>query len=183
MWGTRPPMFSNFKDHPISKLSHPASPKIRMKYFFILIFVASVLTGCSEDNVDTPIELYFMEVTETAFKLASETRHFDSSQPDLMSVMEAWLEGPQSKELSRVVPEDVRLRGGFIRDSVAHLDFSSEITQAPMGGELESVLVQAIAKTAAQVKGVDSVQIMVEGEIVESLAGHILINEPIKPGR
>jgi len=151
-----------------------------MRYLFILIFVAAVLAGCSEDKVVTSVELYFMEVTETRFKLASETRDFDGPDPGIVSVMEAWLEGPRSSELSRVAPEDVRLLDGFVRDSVAYLDFSSGITKAPMGGELEAVLVQSIVMTAAQVKEVDAVQIMVEGEVIESLAGHMLINRPIQ---
>ncbi len=151
-----------------------------MRYFFILVFMAILLAGCSEDKVTTSIELYFMEVTDTRFKLAPETRAFDGPQPDLVPVIEAWLEGPQSRKLSRVVPEDVKLLNGFIQNSTAYLDFSSEITKAPMGGELEAVLVQSIVMTAAQVKWVDSVQIIVEGETVESLAGHMLINKPIK---
>ncbi len=154
-----------------------------MKYLIILIFVAVFLTGCSEDKIVTSVDLYFMEVTETLFKLASEARNFDGPQPDLVPVMQAWLEGPQSRELSRVAPEDVRLLDGFVRDNVAYLDFSSNITKAPMGGELEAVLVQSIVMTAGQVKGVDSVQIMVEGKVIESLAGHMLINKPIKVDR
>jgi len=150
-----------------------------MRYFFILIFVAVFLAGCSEDKVVTSVDLYFMEITETRFKLASETRDFDGPQPGIKSVMEAWVEGPRSSELSRVVPEDVRLLDGFVRENVAYLDFSSEITKAPMGGELEAVLVQSIVKTAAQVKGVDAVQILVEEEVIDSLAGHVLIKKPV----
>ncbi len=151
-----------------------------MKYFFILIFLAVLQAGCSEDRVVTSLDLYFMQITETRFQLASETRDFDGPQPDLVPVIETWLQGPQSRELSRVAPDDVRLLNGYIQDSTAYLDFSSEITGAVMGGELEAVLVQAIVLTASQVQGVDSVQIMVEGKIVESLAGHVLINQPIK---
>jgi len=156
------------------------STRTSMRYFFILIFIMFILAGCSDDRVVTSIDLYFMEVTETEFKLASETRNFDGPQPGIMPVMKAWLEGPQAPKLNRVVPEDVRLINGFILDGVAYLDFSSEITKAAMGSELEAVLVESIALTAAQVKGVKSVQIMVEGEIIESLAGHMLINKPIK---
>ena len=128
-----------------------------MRYLFILIFVAVVLAGCSEDKVVTSVDLYFMEVKETRFKLASEARDFDGPQPGIKTLMEDWLEGPRSSELSRVVHEDVRLLDGFVRDSVAYLDFSSEITKAHMGGELEAVLVQSIVMTATQVQGVDEV--------------------------
>jgi len=151
-----------------------------MKYVFILIIMAALQAGCSEDKVVTTVDLYFMQVTETRIKLASETRDFDGPQPGLVPVIETWLQGPQSLMLSRVVPENVRLLNGFIQNSTAYLDFSSEITRAVMGGEWEAVLVQAIVLTASQVPGVESVQIMVEGEIVESLAGHMLINRPIK---
>lgn len=153
---------------------------MRYLFFPIFAFMAFILAGCSEDKVVTPVELYFMEITETEFKLGSETRNFEGVQPDLMPVMEAWLKGPKSPELSRIVSEEVRLLDGFVRNSVAYLDFSPDITQADMGSELESVLIQSIVLTATQVKGVEAVQIIVEGENIESLAGHMLINKPVK---
>ncbi len=120
-----------------------------------------------------------MEVTETRFELASERRIFEGPEPDLLQVMSAWMDGPQSSHLSSVVPEKVKLLGCFIKDGVAYLDFSPEISRLSIGGELEAVLVQSIVLTAIQVHGAGAVQILVNGEVVESLAGHMLINRPI----
>ncbi len=145
----------------------------------LIILIAFLLAGCSEDKVVTSIDLYFMEVTETRFELASEPRNFDGPEPDLPQVLSAWMEGPQSRHLSRVVPEEVKLLDCFIRDGVAYLDFSPEISRLSLGGELEAVLVQSIVLTAIQVQGTLGVQILVNGEVIESLAGHMLINRPI----
>ena len=129
------------------------------------------------------LDIYFMEVTETSFVLGKETREFGTfggPQVDLEEVMTELLKGPETDELSRVIPEGTVLRGVTLEYGVAYVDFSEEILQAEVGSEAEAVLVDSIVKTLTQLEEVDSVQILVEGEIVETIAGHISIDEPLR---
>ena len=129
------------------------------------------------------LDIYFMEVTETSFELGKETRQFGTfggPQVDLEEVMSELLKGPETDDLSRVIPEGTVLRGVDLEYGVAYVDFSEDILQAEVGGEAEAILVDSIIKTLTQLEEVDSVQILVEGEIVETIAGHVSIDEPLE---
>lgn len=128
------------------------------------------------------LDLYFMEINETSFELGKETRKFGTfggPQVDLEEVMTELLKGPETDYLSRVIPEGTVLRGITLEYGVAYVDFSEELLQAEVGGEAEAILVDSIVKTLTQLEEVDSVQILVEGEIVETIAGHISIDKPL----
>ncbi|MGM0651890.1 MAG: GerMN domain-containing protein [Bacillota bacterium] len=129
------------------------------------------------------LDIYFMEATETSFELGKETRElgtFGGPQIDLEEVMTELLKGPETDELSRVIPEETELRDVTLENGVAYVDFSEELLQAEVGSEAEAVLVDSIVKTLTQLEEVESVQILVEGEIVETIAGHIAVDEPLK---
>ena len=64
-------------------------------------------------------------------------------------------------------------------DGVAYVDFSGEILDQSVGSPVESAMVEAIVRTVVQVAGVSSVQILVSGETVPSLAGHVDVSQPI----
>ncbi len=125
------------------------------------------------------LDLYFMKATDNTFELESETREFE--EPIELEVLaEALLDGPETDELTRVIPEDTILRDVYLEDGVAYLDFSKEITEANLGSEAETVLVDSIVKSFTQLEEVEAVQIKVEGEVIESIAGHITIDEPLQ---
>ena len=71
---------------------------------------------------------------------------------------------------------DVRLDGDIL---VA--DFSGLVGGGGLGSGYEAALVQQIAHTGAQFDSVRAVRILVDGQQVESLAGHVDISEPGEP--
>ncbi|SMP43226.1 stalk domain-containing protein [Anoxynatronum buryatiense] len=125
------------------------------------------------------VTLYFMRVTDTAFLTEGESRLFqtkDLTPDDLLAVL---LAGPESADLTRVIPRNAKVLNISVSDGLANVNFSREITQANVGAEAEGVLVNSIVWTLVQLPEIDAVQILVEGEIVETLAGHITVNEPL----
>lgn len=122
--------------------------------------------------------LYYMEITDTSFRLEKEKRSFESP-PEPQELVKALLQGPEKPELSRVIPEDTELLGVHVENAVAYVDFSSAIAEANYGSEAESVLVNSIVQTLTQLQEINAVQILVEGETVESLGGHISTFKPL----
>lgn len=159
----------------ISRMNKP----IASIFCLMLLFLGGCVVDTAAQEESAELELYFMRVTKTSFELGSESREFTGSEPGLAELVHALLSGPQDKELSRVIPEDVRLLNSYIQDQVAYLDFSAELARASLGSESEAVLVDSIVLTALQLDDVQQVQILVEGEIVESLAGHVAIDRPL----
>ena len=126
------------------------------------------------------LDLYFMEITETSFELGVETREFPGPRVSAAQLVEALLAGPRSADLSRALPEDVSIRDVTVEEGIAYVDFSGELGDVSLGHEAEAVLVNSIVWTLTQLDEVDAVQILIAGEVVETLAGHILIDEPLR---
>ena len=62
---------------------------------------------------------------------------------------------------------------------VAWADFNRAlVANFPGGSAREALLLEAILRTLGQFPGVHSVQITVEGEVIESIGGHADISEP-----
>jgi len=80
------------------------------------------------------------------------------------------------------LPEGTRLRSLAIQGDMAVFDFSQDLAaNFPGGSEWESVVVSSIVRSLTHIEGIRKVQILVEGEKVESLGGHIEISEPLTP--
>ena len=124
------------------------------------------------------LELFFMEVTETSFKMAGETRSF-SQDPDARGLMEALLNGPKDEDLSRIIPDNTRLLDLRVEDGIAYVDFSNEITAAHYGGETEGVLIDSIVWTLTQLDEINAVQLLIEGEVTDTIGGHMSISKPL----
>jgi len=79
-----------------------------------------------------------------------------------------------------LIPPGTRLLGLKIENGTAYADFNSAIKANFNGGSMnEALLVNAIVHTLTQFGDVKKVQIMVDGEKIESLGGHIEISQPI----
>ncbi|CAM3416648.1 GerMN domain-containing protein [Marinicrinis lubricantis] len=93
------------------------------------------------------------------------------------AALEAWMDGPQIDGLNNLVPPDVVLEKVEIKDGIAYVSFSKEIKNANLGSTGELFLLDQIGLIMNQF-GAEKTQILIEGQIEESLLGHMTINEP-----
>ena len=124
-------------------------------------------------------ELYFMEVTDTDFKLGREIRTVNRELGP-QELLEELLKGPQDMKLTRIIPESTKLLDLWVEDEIAYVNFSSDISDANYGSATEGVLLSSIVWTLTQLEEIEAVQILVEGKIVESIAGHISTATPLR---
>lgn len=84
---------------------------------------------------------------------------------------------PMEKEFSTALRDDLQVLSARRQASTLYLDFSSENLH---GGSLEeTLLVEQIVKTMVALDGIEQVQFLVDGEVRESLMGHIGTEEPL----
>jgi germination protein M len=82
---------------------------------------------------------------------------------------------------TRPLPSATRVLGVRISDGVATADFSPHLVQRFVGGaDNEGVVVYAIVNTLASLPGVDRVRILVEGQPIETIGGHIDVSGPLR---
>ncbi len=92
------------------------------------------------------------------------------------------LAAPDQGELTNLVPEGTSLRGIEVTEGVLRIDLSSEAATNPgAGAEAELAFQQMLAHTGAQFPTVDRVQVVVAGEPVDSLWGHVDWSQPFEP--
>jgi len=94
--------------------------------------------------------------------------------------MEALIAGlPGNGAQLIALPKDAKVLSVSIKDGVCTVDFSEEIRKVNVGSGGEAAIISAIVTTLGQFQGVKSVNILVGGKALETLAGHVDISGPI----
>lgn len=126
-------------------------------------------------------QIYLIASEPTSFHLVPVQRQIRGPVSPTLA-LQALLNGPLAhEELFPSVPTTTKLRSLVVHEGLATADFSSDIVTDFNGGSLlESYLVEAIVNTLTEFETINQVQILVEGEIIESIGGHILINTPLR---
>lgn len=128
------------------------------------------------------ITLYFIKSTPTEFYLAREDRLIKSATGTQLieAALKELISGPKTQGLLAVLPKDTRVLSVKLDKDLATVNFSKEIQKLGTGARGEALAVSAIANTLTDLGNVTRVQILVEGKIVESLAGHVDIRNPVR---
>ncbi|MGE5559854.1 MAG: N-acetylmuramoyl-L-alanine amidase [Chloroflexota bacterium] len=97
------------------------------------------------------------------------------------SVLARLLIGPEDgTQFAPAVPAGTTLAGVTFRDGLLTVDLSSDVA-AITGAADEYLTVYALVDSLCGIPGVERVQLLVDGQRVETLAGHIDIERPLLP--
>jgi len=124
------------------------------------------------------VNLYFSD--SQAMYLVPEKRKI-SQIPSLarQAVIEL-IKGPENSDLYPTVPEGTQVNEVYIADDIAYIDLSEEIFKNHPGGSSgELMTVYSIVNTLTEIPPIKGVQILVEGNEMKSLVGHIDISMPL----
>ena len=113
-----------------------------------------------------------------------EERTIDADTPERL--IEELINGPAFEQNKQTIPDGTKLIDIKVEDNIAFVNFSKEMTDNHWGGSAgESMTIGSIVNTLAlnEGTGIEKVQILIEGEKIETLAGHIDISIPLEPAR
>lgn len=133
-----------------------------------------------EERAKISVKLFFGDKEAMGFNL--EERFVEQLTPEIL--INELILGPAIPENIKTIPEGTQLLGITIENEVAYVNFSREIVDNHWGGSAgEFMTLGSIANTLAmnETLGITEVQILVEGEVIETLAGHFDTSIPIKP--
>ncbi|MBI5117721.1 GerMN domain-containing protein [Candidatus Poribacteria bacterium] len=136
------------------------------------------------DMKERAVKLYFMD--EDAAGLVAEKRSVDlgaGGAVDGAAIISELIKGPESGDHFASIPPGVRLLSAYELGDTLILDFTRELqTNHPGGSAGELATVYSIVNTVTEnLRGINKVQILIEGEETETLAGHIDIRRPLSP--
>ncbi|MGO8670919.1 MAG: GerMN domain-containing protein [Capsulimonadaceae bacterium] len=78
------------------------------------------------------------------------------------------------------LPPGTRLLGLRVKAGLATIDFSREFQSNFRGGDLqEAQAINALRMTLGQFSVIDRVQVLVQGEAIDSLGGHFDLSQPV----
>ena len=161
---------------------------------FFFLFKTPEMPGSRVDSTaierasspDSPVKseifLYFSDKKKNL--LTAEPRVFIGSEDPIKlgrTLIEALIQGPRN-ELLRTIPNETSLRALYIKDKTAYADFSTEIIDGHPGGSLsEYMTIYSIVNSLiVNIPEIEWVKILIGGEEVDTLAGHISILSPLK---
>jgi germination protein M len=136
--------------------------------------------GAAAGNQVTVV-LYFPD--SQAMYLEREEQTVEAAQGETYEVLavKALIEGPAVEGHGKVIPEGTELLSLEIVEGVAYVDFSEEFVKNHWGGSAgETMTIFSVVNTLTESPNVRAVMFLVEGEKLESLAGHIDITGPIE---
>lgn len=115
--------------------------------------------------------------------LVKEVREIPKVEGIARATLEELLKGPgPESNLVQTVPNGTRLLDINIKpDGLAIVSFSGELKAKHWGGSAgEGNTVYSIVNTLAQFPSVQRVQILIDNQVVETLAGHMDISQPLE---
>lgn len=135
--------------------------------------------GYRWDVQRVPVTLYFG--APDAAGVAPEIRWLPADRADARSLLDELLEGPRHPDLSPSIPKSATVRRvEYTADRGIVVDFGGGIARDHPGGSAgELITVYSVVNTLTELPGVESVRWLIDGRVVESLAGHLDLSRPI----
>jgi germination protein M len=127
--------------------------------------------------------VYFLRIVDGKERMVPVTRQVPAAAP-AAAALEELLAGKVPDGCARPLPPGVSLRRVAVAGGVATADFSRELVSGFRGGsDSEGVTVYAIVNTLTSLPGVKKVQLLVEGERVDTVGGHLDVSGPLTADR
>lgn len=125
------------------------------------------------------IKVYYPD--DQGMKLIAVRRTISLSGGDkYTAAMKALLEGTKEKGQTNIIPRQTKLRSVSVSGDTAYVDFSRDLVRHFTGGSTgEEMLVGSVVNTMTGFSEIRKVQILIEGEKVETLAGHMDLSVPL----
>jgi len=143
--------------------------------------VAQVLEFIEEAPAERQVTLYFAE-PQGRF-LLSETAGISDCQDDrdcVRGLLERLIAGPQG-EAVRVIPVTTRVEGVELENDLVRINFSRHLVDHHPGGSMSELLTihSLINSLSESFPYLRQMQILVEGEVRQTLKGHVRIDHPV----
>jgi len=139
----------------------------------------------SERQNDVPgpgeVVLYFSD-TQAMF-LVPEKRAiiWSANQEELVrKMLEELIKGPTRKDLAPTMPPGVKINSVALQNGLATVDFSKELQTNHWGGSAgEMMTIYSIVNTLTELPELTQVQILIDKEKVDTIAGHLDVSQPL----
>lgn len=139
-------------------------------------FSSSSQSGFKDQLVN--IKVYYPD--ENATGLVAVEKSIKDTDNKYQAAVEALMAGTEKKGLANVFPKKAKLLQVTVSGKVAKVNFSRELQKNFVGGSTgEEMLVGSVVNTLTEFPEIQKVQILVDGQEVETLSGHMDLSQPL----
>ncbi len=125
------------------------------------------------------VNVYFSD--QNAEYLIPEQREIPDSPNAVENTLQELIKGPKEEGHLATIPEGTEVEGVDISDELVAVNFSRAfVDNHPGGSASELMTVYSVVNSVTEVAGVNSVEFLVEGQALESLAGHLDLTQPVE---
>lgn len=141
----------------------------KIRLFLLLFLFAMLLGGCREEVPKGGTVIYYLNKDMTSIVPVVQEITGDSPEVRVEEILAKLEEQPESMDLRRTIPENIKINSYTLERKQLYLDFNAEYLQLDKATE---VLVRsAIVKTMVQLEEVSFVGIRVVGEALKDSKG------------
>ena len=127
-------------------------------------------------GVEEPYFVVYFQAESDGRLMPEQRRGYGTIEERLTAVTE----GPRTHGLSAIVPRGTRVLGYRLDEGTLIVNFNDRLRTGHSGGSYGELLtVYGIVNSLVDGPGVRNVQILIDGEQVDSLAGHVYLREPL----
>ena len=130
---------------------------------------------------DMKVKVYYPD--ESGLRLVEVEREIKVSKDadKYAAAVETMMTAPAEQELTEIFPKRAKLLDVTVDNGVATVNFDGELQKHFVGGSAgETFLVGSVVNTLTNFDEIKSVLILIDGQKIESLAGHMDLSEPIE---
>jgi len=132
----------------------------------------------ANENGKVEISLYFSD--QNGDYLLEEKREIAMAPGLARATVKELIAGPKTKGFLKTIPEGTQLIDISLENGLCRVDLSKEFKENHWGGSSGEILtVYSLVDTLTQFTTIDQVEILVEGQKVETLAGHMDLSAPV----
>ena len=136
-------------------------------------------SAAKKENTSLTVKVYYPD--DQGMKLIAVKRTIRTDKNDkYTAAMESLMEGTTEKGQTAIIPKQAKLKSVKVKGDTAYVDFTQALVKNFVGGSTgEEMLVGSVVDTLTEFPEIKKVQILVEGNKVESLSGHLDLTTPL----
>ena len=149
---------------------------------FVLLFGERFFPPEKEKIPARDINLYFSDEEGKGLKAEKRPIKKGKIEEELKEAVSALIEGSKGG-LARTMPSGTRLLSVKVADGIAYVNLSREFSSNHPGGstaELQTIY-SVVNTLTLNFPGIKKVQLLIDGSVQDTLAGHIVISIPLGP--
>lgn len=134
-----------------------------------------------EEASQVNVELFFIKATAKRLYLKPVLKKVKLNGSLAETALSALFEGPEEDSgLTPVFPDGTEVIGVTIKHRLATVNLNRTTTELNVGAEGEILAIASIVNTLTKLPEIDAVKILIEGEELESLAGHVDLTQTFR---